>query len=113
MDARILALGEGRESGGNEEADNEQQSGYLTRAASAAKTRKLIHDVHTELSISFMRIRYAWCIFVLLVFWLAINLSIIVAQALHTWNTHYVFVLLWGFGGYFIGGLLGCWFRSY
>lgn len=112
LDARIPALKDEREFSGNEKERDERQSRYLSQVAKEAKTRKIIHDVHTELSISFMRIRYAWCIFVLLVFWLTINLSIIVAHAIHFWNPHYAFVLLWGFGGYFIGGLLGCYVRG-
>lgn len=76
-------------------------------AADKAEQRRRVHTVYEQYFISFMRIRYAWCIFLLLVCWLGVDLVVLFTNAMGVLNAKVLFVCAFSLGGAWGGNIVG------
>lgn len=76
-------------------------------AADNAEERRRVHTVYEKYFISFMRIRYAWCIFSLLICWLGLDLVVLFANAMGALNAKVLFVCVASLGGAWVGNMMG------
>ncbi len=84
----------------NDEKSSESKEG---RAAKNAEDLQRIHSVYEKYFVSFMRVRYAWSIFALLVCWLIVDIGAVFAHATGSLDLYVVY----GFVGMVVGFCLG------
>ena len=75
-------------------------------AADNAEQRRRVHTVYEQYFISFMRIRYAWCIFSLLICWLGVDLVVLFANAMGALNAKVLFICVASLGGAWVGNMI-------
>ncbi len=75
-------------------------------AADNAEQRRRVHTVYEKYFISFMRIRYAWCIFSLLICWLGVDLVVLFANAMGALNAKVLFICVSSLGGAWVGNMI-------
>lgn len=75
-------------------------------AADNAEQRRRVHTVYEKYFISFMRIRYAWCIFSLLICWLGVDLVVLFANAMGALNAKVLFICVASLGGAWVGNMI-------
>ncbi len=91
----------------NEVLDNDEKSSESKegRAAKSAEDLQRIHSVYEKYFVSFMRVRYAWSIFALLVCWLVVDIGAVFAHATRSLDLYVVYSFVGMVVGFCLGGM--------
>ncbi len=77
------------------------------RAAQEAGDMHKIHSVYADYFVSFMRVRYAWGIFAMLICWLGVDVVVLLAHATKSLDVYVMYGLGGALAGFWIGGMWG------
>lgn len=96
----------------NETVESKQDDWQSTVVGTAKAAREAgdmhkIHTVYADYFVSFMRVRYAWGIFAMLVCWLGVDVVVLLANATNSLDIYLMYGLCGAVGGFWIGGLWG------
>lgn len=96
----------------NETVESNQDDWQSTVVGTAKAAREAgdmhkIHTVYADYFVSFMRVRYAWGIFAMLVCWLGVDVVVLLANATNSLDIYLMYGLCGAVGGFWIGGLWG------
>lgn len=87
--------------------DDWKSSTGTAKAAREANDMHKIHTVYADYFVSFMRVRYAWGIFAMLVCWLGVDVVVLLANATNRLDIYVLYGLSGAILGFWIGGLWG------
>lgn len=87
--------------------DEQTSSGDTADAARKAGDMRRIHTVYEDYFVSFMRVRYAWGIFAMLLCWLGVDIVMLLANATSTIDLRVLYALGGAVFGFWTGGLWG------
>ncbi len=103
----LKAGSEGQSHALSEQAFEDSSERDLQELQRDSHIKSLMHGEHMESYVSTMRIRYAWAIFSLLLFWLLADLAVILISACGWIDMHAIFSFVGGGYGYIVGSVWG------
>lgn len=93
------------------EAQTAVNDGY-SAVETAWRALGQVHDIHMNMFISIMRIRFAWIIFGLILAWLVSDLVLVYAAALRTVNVWELYAICGGGAGAALGWIISSFWSS-